>query len=161
MIELTPTSKTREDVNVFLRQLDELANPTETAIRPIQEGIRASFAAIFDTEGAAGEAPWAQLTAYTQAERERLGFPAAHPILQRTGIYRRSFTDEHHINHVSEWSAAGGVWLIEEGSTDERADHLEFGEGNMPARPVTILGAAGEARLSYILDQMFGEWFQG
>lgn len=160
MIRLIATDRTRGEMAEFLRALDELATPTEAAIRPIQEGIRAGFAANFDSEGASGEAPWAQLTAYTQAQRERLGYPAAHPILQRTGIYRRSFTDEHHVNHVSDWSATGGVWLVEEGSTDERADELEYGRPNMAARPVTVLGVQGEARLSYIIDAMFDDWFE-
>ena len=159
MISLKPTSASERAITEFLRQSAALSNPTAADVRPSQEGIRAGFDAIFATEGAAGEAPWAQLTAYTQHERERLGFPGAHPILERTGIYRRSFADEHHVNHVSEWRVGGGVWTVEEGSSDERADELEFGRPNMPARPVTILGAQGEARLSYILDELFDGWF--
>lgn len=161
MIELRASEQSQREIGEFLRLLDELANPPESAIRPIQEGIRAGFAAIFASEGAAGEAPWAQLAEMTRRQRERLGYPPAHPILHRSGVYRRSFTDEHHVNHVSEWSAGGGVWRIAEGSTDERADRLEFGDPRTPARPVTILGAAGEARLSYVLDQLFEDWFEG
>jgi hypothetical protein len=160
MISLTPTERTQREVGDFLRQLDELADPPASALRPIQEGIRAGFDAIFATEGAAGEAPWAQLAEMTRREREKQGFPAAHPILERTGIYRRSFVDEHHVNHVSQWDVAGGIWTIEEGSSDERADDLEYGTPIMPERPVTILGAGGEARLSYIIDDLFDGWFE-
>lgn len=160
MISLTPTPQTERETAEFLRRLDELANPGDDAIHPIQEGIRAGFAAVFASEGAASGAPWAELAAYTQRQREQLGFPAAHPILERTGIYRRSFVDEFHVNHVSEWSAGGGAWTVEEGSSDDRADILEYGDPRTPARPVTILGNAGEARLGMILDHMFGEWFE-
>lgn len=46
----------------------------------------------FDTEGATTGAPWQQLAPSTQAERRRLGFGAAHPILERTGTLKRALT---------------------------------------------------------------------
>lgn len=159
MLRLRPDARTSREVDEFIRRIEELVNPGADAIRPIQEAVRAGFDLNFAGERG-DDAPWAQLAQFTQRERERLGFPPQHPILQRTGAYRRSFVEGEHPQHVSEWSASGGRWRIEEGSRDERAEHLEFGAWNMPARPVTILGRAGESRLVTTLDQMFDEWFE-
>jgi hypothetical protein len=46
----------------------------------------------FASEGASTGAPWPPLAPSTQAERRRLGFPPAHPILQRTGTLKRALT---------------------------------------------------------------------
>lgn len=46
----------------------------------------------FASEGSSTGAPWAQLAPSTQAERRRLGFPPAHPILERTGTLKRALT---------------------------------------------------------------------
>lgn len=159
MISLSPTPETRQQIGEFLTLIDQLAAPPEDAIRPIQEAIRAGFAANFDNE-AAGEAPWGELTNFTQRERRRLGFPPAHPILERTGRYRRSFTEEAALNHVSEYTTAGGRWVIAEGSQDERAEELEYGRFDMPGRPVTVLGPTGEQRIGIVLDLMFAEWIE-
>lgn len=160
MIRLTPTPQTREEIDELLRRVEELARPRADAVRPLQEGIRAGFAVNFASEGRGAGAPWAQLALFTMRERRRLGYPPDHPILVRSGSYRDSFTDETHPRHVSEWDAAGGVWRIVEGSSDPRAEELEYGRWNMPARPVTILGAAGEARLDEIARFMFDQWFE-
>ncbi len=160
MITLVPSDASRRQLHDFIAQVEELANPDAAAMRPIQEAIRVGFAQNFASEGAAGGEPWAQLAAMTRRERRQQGYPEAHPILERSGVYRRSFTDEFHINHVSAWAVAGGVWTVEEGSTDERADELEYGTFKMPARPVLVLGNAGEARISEVLEYMFAEWFE-
>ena len=159
MIRLRPDRHTQDEIAEFVRRLEELARPAKEAIRPIQDVIRAGFDANFGGERG-DDAPWAALALFTQRERRRLGFPPEHPILQRTGAYRASFTEEDHPLHVSEWSADGGQWTIEEGSRDERADHLEFGDTRTPARPVTILGGSGEARIATVLERLFGEWFE-
>jgi hypothetical protein len=44
----------------------------------------------FFTEGGSTGAKWPELAATTQADRARKGFPAAHPILRRTGKLERS-----------------------------------------------------------------------
>lgn len=160
MIRLTLTPQSRKEFERFLDLADELGNPGADAVRPLQEGIRAGFEMNFASEGRQGGEPWAALAERTQRERERLGYPAEHPILVRSGSYRDSFTDEGHPNHISDWSADGGRWLIEEGSSDERVEELEYGRWDMPARPVTILGEAGEARLSEIARFLFDQWFE-
>lgn len=159
MIRLRPDERTRDEIVEFIRKLEELAQPGEDAIRPIQETIRAGFAFNFAAERG-DDTPWSPLAPFTQRERRRLGFPQDHPILVRTGAYRDSFTEEDHPLHFSEWSTEAGRWRITEGSRDERADLLEFGDLRTPPRPVTILGRAGEDMLMTTLDHMFGQWFE-
>lgn len=63
--------------------------PVWPAVVTIFRGI---IAKAFASEGASTGAPWAPLAPSTQAERKRLGFPPAHPILQRTGKLMRALT---------------------------------------------------------------------
>ena len=158
MIDVQPSQQSERELNEFLRRLEALGNPPPAAVEAVQEAIRAGFAEVFDSEGAAGGAPWAQLAEATRRERQRLGFPAAHPILERTGDYRASFTNEGHADHISEWSAGGGVWRIAEGSGHELAQYHEQGTSRMPARRATAFGAALESRVEQALDGLFREW---
>lgn len=51
------------------------------------------MAEIEDSEGGESDAgAWADLAPSTQADRQRHGFPPAHPILERSGRLRRSLT---------------------------------------------------------------------
>lgn len=159
MIRLRPDDRTSAEIAEFIGKIDEMVTPGQDAIRPIQETIRAGFAFNFAAERG-DDRPWAPLAPFTMRERRRLGFPPDHPILVRRGEYRASFTEEGHPAHVSEWSAAGGRWIVEEGSRDERADHLEFGTWRIPARPVTIIGRSGEDLLLTTLELMFDQWFE-
>ena len=159
MIHLRPTERTQREIAEFLRRADDLAAPNADAIRPIQETIRAAFDLNFQSESAGGD-PWAPLAPFTQRERARLGFPPQHPILQRTGDYRRSFTEEDHPAHISEWEAVAGRWRVAEGSADERAQELEEGRANMPARPVTDIGEPGDHLIAVTLEYLFNQWFE-
>lgn len=158
MIDLQPSDASERELKDFLQRLEALGNPPPSAVRAVQEVIREGFAEVFASEGAAGVAPWAQLAEATQRERQRLGFPPAHPILVRTGDYRASFTEERHGDHISEWSAGGGVWRIAEGSRHELAQYHEQGTSRMPARRATAFGAALESRVEQALDGLFREW---
>lgn len=159
MIRLTPDERTQIEIADFIARIDEMIAPGEDAIRPIQQTIRAGFAFNFAAERG-DDRPWAPLAPVTMRERRRLGFPPDHPILVRRGEYRDSFTEEGHPQHVSEWNAGAGRWTIEEGSRDERIEHLEIGTWRIPARPVTIIGRSGEDMLKTILDLMFDQWFE-
>lgn len=161
MIDLIPSEQSERDLGEFLKRLESLGNPPASAVRSVQAAIRAGFAQVFDSEGAAGEAPWAELAAATQRERRRLGFPPAHPILERTGDYRASFVQEGHAHHISEWDAGGGMWRIAEGSDDYRAKYHEPGGDIIPRRSVVTLGPGIEAQIAAALDDLFGAWFAG
>jgi phage gpG-like protein len=66
-------------------------------LTPAWNGVDQAFRAIvreqFASEGAHGGTPWPALAARTQRDRQRHGFPPAHPILFRTGRLERSLTD--------------------------------------------------------------------
>lgn len=159
MIRLTPTEASRRDLDRFLDLADALSAPTREDMQPIQDVIRANFAANFAGE-VGDDARWAPLAPRTIRERIARGYPGTHPILERSGEYRRSFVEGDHPQHYSSAAAAGGRWLIEEGSTDERGDRLEFGDYRTPARPVTLPGKRGEGRIEIVIDQVFGDWFE-
>lgn len=67
-----------------------------TNLAPAWPAVVSAFQAItaraFASEGASTGAPWPQLAMRTQSDRVRLGFGAAHPILQRTGRLERALT---------------------------------------------------------------------
>lgn len=159
MIRLRADDRTTREIAEFLARADELSRPGPDAVRPIQQTIRAAFDFNFETESAGGE-PWAPLRPFTRRERSRLGYPAEHPILQRTGDYRRSFTEEDHPAHISEWEIVAGRWQIAEGSADSRAQELEEGRPDMLPRPVTVIGERGDDLIATTLEYLFSEWFE-
>jgi len=57
--------------------------------------VRRGFEYNFQSESSA-EGPWGELAKRTQEEREDLGFPPKHPILQRTGKYKASWVERGH-----------------------------------------------------------------
>lgn len=57
-------------------------------VRAFQEITAKAFA----SEGGSTGAPWRPLAESTQRDRQRKGFPPAHPILQRTGALMRALT---------------------------------------------------------------------
>lgn len=159
MLRLEPTPATTQTIRKLFERVDALSRPAPADYEPIQEAIRAAFALAFDTESD-GDRPWAPLADRTNDEREALGYPREHPILVRSGSYRDSFIEAGHPLHVSEAEIAGGIWRIAEGSTDDRADQLEFGDARTPPRPVTWLGRAGEDRMNTMLGALFAQWFE-
>ncbi len=69
-------------------RMSNLAPAWPAVLKAFQGAVSKAFA----TEGASTGAPWAPLAKSTQAERVRLGFGAAHPILKRTGKLERALT---------------------------------------------------------------------
>jgi phage gpG-like protein len=65
-------------------------------LQPVWPLVVAAFqgavARAFASEGASTGAPWAQLKRSTQRDRQRQGYPPAHPILQRSGRLMRALT---------------------------------------------------------------------
>lgn len=92
MFRVTMTVENDVVVDRLLQGIDERAND----LGPVWPNVVAEFQKVvgpaFDTEGASTGAPWQPLAARTQAERRRLGFPPAHPILERTGTLKRALT---------------------------------------------------------------------
>ncbi len=111
MIRLQPTPATEEKIAGLLRRMDALRQPAPADYAPIQDAIRAGFEINF-TKEQGNDKPWDSLAARTRNERRRLGYPQAHPILVRSGDYKRSFTDADDPDHVSEDEIAGGIWRL-------------------------------------------------
>ncbi len=158
MLRLELTAASQREWLAMIERAEALGRPGEDEMRPLQEVIRAGFAINFMRE-AGNDAPWAPLSLWTIRERLRLGYAGAHPILYRSGSYHDSFVEDDHPLHVSETGESGGLWWVEEGSRDPRAEELEFGRWNMPGRPVTLLGESGDVRIEMVLEELFGHWF--
>jgi phage gpG-like protein len=79
-------------VDRMLRGIEERAADVSGAWPAVVAVFRDVVGKAFATEGGSTGAPWKPLARSTQAERRRLGFPPAHPILRRTGALARSLT---------------------------------------------------------------------
>lgn len=130
------------------------SRPSSAEQRPVEQSIRSQFARNFAREGSDAGA-WAPLAPFTVAQRLALGFPGPHPILVRTGRYRRSYTQSGSGNALLEFSPTAGGWEMVVGSDDERAAELEFGTDRIPPRPVTLLDGQQENAVLDAVDHMF------
>jgi phage gpG-like protein len=132
------------------RFIDKLSNPTPQITNRIEDAVRVGFAENFATESAGGT-PWEQLAPFTNADRVKKGFPAAHPILVRTGDYRDSFTDRNNPDAFMDFAATGDGWAMDIGSSDSRVEELEGGTSRIPARPAAVLSPAAQ---NNVLDEI-------
>jgi hypothetical protein len=155
VINLVESAQNQSQWAAIQRTVDNLLRPTKQQLQPVQEAIRAGFAENFDTESAGGQ-PWAQLALSTVIERVLLGYPNEHPILQRSGSYRSSFTDVGG-EHVSDIDYQSGVVSLFEGSRDERAAELELGVGKMPARPILEMSHHSIDTIGATINEMINE----
>lgn len=97
MVNVTITG-TLDGFTVMSRRLQAL----EDRIKDVSPAAPAVFAVFrdlarqaFESEGATTDAgPWAPLAKSTEADRVRQGYPAAHPILQRSGVLYRSVAEK-------------------------------------------------------------------
>jgi hypothetical protein len=80
-------------IDRLLRGIEERAADIRPALPAMVKEFQAIVARAFASEGGSTGAAWPQLKPRTQAERRRLGFPPAHPILQRTGKLRRALSE--------------------------------------------------------------------
>lgn len=79
-------------IDRVLAGIEERASDLRPAWPAVLKAFQAAVGRAFASEGASTGAPWAPLAKSTQAERVRLGFGAAHPILKRTGKLERALT---------------------------------------------------------------------
>lgn len=135
------------------RFVDRLSNPTPQFTAQIEDAVRAGFAQNFATESAGGD-PWEQLAFDTMLDRVVKGFPAAHPILVRTGDYRASFTDRQNSNAFMEFTATDDGWTMDIGSSDGRVEELEGGTRIIPARPAAVLSPDAENNVFAVLERL-------
>jgi hypothetical protein len=79
-------------VDRLLQGIEDRSRDVGPAWARVVEAFQAIVARAFATEGASTGAPWPQLKPRTQLERQRLGYPPAHPILERRGTLKRALT---------------------------------------------------------------------
>jgi phage gpG-like protein len=79
-------------VDRVLQGLEDRARDVSPAWPKVVDVFRAIVNRAFETEGASTGATWPPLKPSTQAQRRRLGYGPAHPILQRTQQLRRALT---------------------------------------------------------------------
>jgi hypothetical protein len=101
---------------------------------PVREGFANSFAV---EGGGRFSQKWADLADRTNRERTFLGFPAAHPILERTGRYKHSWITRTAADHFEKQHRGGALsganfvgqnmLTINVGSVDYRVPTLEGG----------------------------------
>jgi phage gpG-like protein len=95
MFRITMTIEGDKVVDRMLAGIEERARDLTGAWPKVIEIFRQINAQAFASEGAStDDGRWPELAETTQAERQRKGFGAAHPILQRTGKLRRALTLE-------------------------------------------------------------------
>lgn len=113
---------------------------------------------IFDIEG---DPPWAPLALRTILSRLREGFPPEHPILERTGSFRRAFVVAGAPGNVIEEVYLGKAGkTIRFGVSDFRFLFHQLGTAMMPARPIVpdtpakrqALGQSVEAELVPLMN---------
>lgn len=136
-LEMTSESRAK-----FTQRMDRLERAGERLPDAVREHVGPVLAHIFDRNFEAEGPGWAALSeGWTVPERESLGFPGRHPILQRSGSLRASVGDRGHPQHVEDIVPMGdGSFRLEVGSSDIRAGML--GRGGVtglgtviPARP--------------------------
>lgn len=135
-----------------LATLGELG-PREAVL--LADAGRRGLALNWEHESAPDGGRWVALRPFTQKERRRLGFAPQHPILQRTGDLKESFTEPGHARHiyqVGHWNA-GTVVVIgarENPDTPGRIPLLNRG-GTIPGRLVGM--PAGGTKLERYMSR--------
>lgn len=117
----------------------------------------------FESEGDSASGKWKPLTDYTNKDRQKQGFSAAHPINVRTGQLRDFITNQD--GDISQTGIAGTMRLDMPGGTsdDELLSKLETAQlgrdpnpnpkfNPVPARPVMALDRLD---LDFVMTELF------
>ena len=154
MLKLTATPESRQDVKELAAFFDSLRSPTPGMQKGVGDVVRSLFERRFDNEGGPG-GHWVGLARMTQLDREEQGYNPLHPILQRTGEYKFSFTDLGRSDNIENLITRQDGWTLELGSSDWRVNELEGGRSDMAARPVTLFDDSEEEDIGDVLDRLF------
>jgi hypothetical protein len=156
-MQLTIVLKSYEGTfqEVLARPMRALELLLKEAPRIVDAHIFSYVSATFDMEGSPA---WAQLAALTKWNRQMLGFPAAHPILFRTGSFKSALIDKSSPHHVVEQMHIGGLGgnglRIRVGTNDPRFIEHQEGTPHMPARPVVPNNEAAKTAFSKGLESL-------
>lgn len=101
-----------------LAALGELG-PREAVL--LADAGRRGLALNWERESSPDGGRWVDLRPFTQKERRRLGFAARHPILQRTGDLKESFTEAGHARHIYQVGHVPGGTVVVIGARENPA----------------------------------------
>lgn len=146
IVQIIPAGNPADELRIIARRM---AGLTPAAQSTIEVSIRHEIARNFDSESAGGQR-WAQLAPATVADRIRQGFPGSHPILQRTGAYRRSWAQ----GDDTEYTPTNTGWEMYVGSSSPLARYHELGTSRMPARPARFLDDGGLNRIAQTVENV-------
>ena len=153
IVQIIPTGNPADELRIIARRM---AGLTPAAQSTIEASIRHEIARNFDSESAGGE-NWAPLNPKTVADRIRHGFPGAHPILRRTGEYRRSWTQ----SGATEVEQGATGWTMYVGSNSFKAihekDHFAVIHGKtypVPGRPARFVDDGGLNRIAQTVENV-------
>lgn len=90
MITITAHLQGEQVVHRRLSAIEERARDATPAWPAVIAVFKTIVEEVFASEGASTGEPWAPLKPATQQDRVRHGYPAAHPILRRSGRLERS-----------------------------------------------------------------------
>lgn len=152
-MRLTLTAKTNP-FEGWIRAARAIARPPAGHLRPVEEAMRHGFARNFSQQASGDGVPWPPLAPSTVAERIRLGYPGARPILVRAGDLHSSYTNPDDQDAFYDFRNRLDGFEIEAGSAKDTAIFHELGTANMPARPVAILSALAERQVLDAMDQL-------
>ncbi|TFH48552.1 MAG: hypothetical protein E4H01_06120 [Lysobacterales bacterium] len=155
MVTLIATEESRQDVDELAAFFEGLSNPTIDMQKQVGNVVRSLFANHFAEEGSDVSGPWADLKDSTQIERKMEGYNPDHPILERSGYYRESFTNVNSPSNFEFTEFRNDGWAMEFGSEDWRVNELEKGRPRMFARPVTKLSSGERDEIGDMLELMF------
>lgn len=122
-------------------------------IAPMYDGLYSAFRRIEQRRFQAEGPGWDELKPGTVADRERMGYDGAHPILNREGSLRRSLTTKGARNAVVE-PLPDGLFM---GTKDPIAKYHQNGTDRMAARPLVDLTEAD----AEVFAGIVGEWIYG
>lgn len=145
MITFKKSARTQQVLDRIERKIKELRAPSRSRFAGVQRAIVAGFAENFDTESAGG-IPWQPLAPSTVRQRALYGYGGAHPILERDGTYKRSFTVLGGTDHISIFEQSSGKTTVGEGSANPLAAIHETGGSIIPKRQVTRLSSSAKDR---------------
>ena len=142
-IKLGEAQELARNFDLVQRDLDDM----RPMWREVSDVLRDEMTSVFDAEGPG----WAPLAIATQADRVKHGFPAAHPILNRTGALRASLESQGG-DHIEEINPLSMVW----GTRVPYADAHQEGTARMPARPI-LQGAQLIPKISKVFEDRIPE----
>lgn len=116
----------------------------------VADRMRKSFRTNFEREG---RPRWAPLSEKTIKERERMGFPGAHPILKRTGDLFSEVVEKSHSSHIELVRDRINYIELEMGGSSGKYRGHQFGKAKQPL-PQRIMVAIQDEDIKWIEESL-------